>query len=104
MPAAQASTAIVTCNDLDASEAFYTRLGFKRDGWDDHYRILLDGKGAEIHLLAAEDGRPVPGRNPFPLYLFTEDVDELASLSIRSLRISPGICTSSPSQTRMGIM
>jgi hypothetical protein len=80
MPGHHKLTAILPSKDLDASEAFYTKLGFKREGWDDHYRILLDGKGAEIHLVAAEEGLPVPDPNPFALYLFTEDVDKLASL------------------------
>ena len=69
MPEAHKLTAILPCNDLDASEAFYTKLGFKREGWDDDYRILMDGKGAEIHLHTAEEGWLVPGRNPFALYL-----------------------------------
>lgn len=72
-------TAILPCNDLDASEAFYARLGFTRHGWDDNYRILSDGKGGEIHLSAAVEGWLDPGRNPFGLYLYAENVDELAA-------------------------
>jgi catechol 2,3-dioxygenase-like lactoylglutathione lyase family enzyme len=71
-------TAILPCDDLDASEAFYARLGFKRRGGDADYRILSDGKGAELHLSAAEAGWLTPGRNPFGLYLSVEDVDGLA--------------------------
>jgi len=70
--------AILPCNDLDRSEAFYARLGFERHGWDDEYRILSDGKGAKIHLIKAVEGWLVPGRNPFGLYLHTDKVDELA--------------------------
>jgi hypothetical protein len=72
-------TAILPSNDLDASEAFYSKLGFVRGGWDDSYRMLSDGKGAEIHLTAAVEGWLIPGRNPFALYLYAENVDELAA-------------------------
>ena len=73
-------TAVLPCNNLDAGEAFYNKLGFKRDGWDDNYRILSDGKGGEIHLTAAVEGRLIPGRNPFGLDLYAENVDEPAVL------------------------
>jgi hypothetical protein len=75
-------TAILPCNDLDASEAFYNRLGFTRppgESGDDTYRMLSDGKGATLHLTDAVEGWLVPGRNPFGLYLTTEDVDLLAA-------------------------
>ena len=67
------------CNDLDRSEAFYNRLGFRRaeddDDPDSEYRMLTDADGAEIHLTDAVEGWVVPGRNPFGLYLYTRDVD-----------------------------
>jgi len=77
-------TAILPCNDLDASEAFYRRLGFARPekppaGTEDGYRILSDGKGGALHLTAAVEGWLIPGRNPFGLYLYTEDVDAIAA-------------------------
>lgn len=79
-------TAILPCNDLDASEAFYRRLGFIRPALDrpatagdDTYRMLSDGKGGHLHLTDAVEGWLIPGRNPFGLYLYTEDVDELAA-------------------------
>ena len=79
-------TAILPCNDLDASEAFYNRLGFSRpaedrpaDPADDTYRILSDGKGGHLHLGPAVEDWLAPGRNPFGLYLYTEQVDELAA-------------------------
>lgn len=79
MPA-HALIAILPCNDLDASEKFYARLGFTRPETDDGtYRILQDGKGASLHLTDAVEGWLVPGRNPFGLYLMTEDVDALAA-------------------------
>jgi Glyoxalase/Bleomycin resistance protein/Dioxygenase superfamily len=86
MQPANALTAILPCNNLDASEAFYNRLGFSRPqnekpakGEDDNYRILSDGKGGHLHLTDAVQGWLVPGRNPFGLYLYTDDVDALAA-------------------------
>lgn len=80
-----ALTAILPANDLDASEAFYRRLGFIRandhpsDPVVEDYRILTDGQGATLHLTRAESGWLIPGRNPFGLYLATPEVDELAA-------------------------
>jgi len=68
-------TAILPCNDLDTSEAFYARLGFTRRGGDGNY----GGKGGHLHLNAAVENWLIPGRNPFGLYLHVEDVDEFAS-------------------------
>jgi len=77
--------AILPCNDLDASERFYNRLGFSRPdgemstaGESDSYRILSNGKGGHIHLTNAVEGWLTPGRNPFGLYLYLEDIDALA--------------------------
>jgi hypothetical protein len=82
----QTLTAILPCNDLDASEAFYNRLGFSRPdserpppGEADSYRMLADGKGAGLHLTDAVQGWLIKGRNPFGLYLYTPDVDALAA-------------------------
>jgi hypothetical protein len=75
-----ALTAILPCNDLDASEAFYARLGFTRTGGAyENYRILADRQGGNLHLNKAVEGWLTPGRNPFGLYLYTEDVDALAA-------------------------
>ncbi len=86
MGTAHALTAILPCNDLNASEAFYNRLGFSRpeserpaSGADDTYRILSDGKGGQLHLTDAVEGWLIPGRNPLGLYLYTEEVDKLAA-------------------------
>jgi hypothetical protein len=90
MPPAHAMIAILPCNDLDASETFYNRLGFRRpesekpakgegEGEDDNYRILSDGQGGHLHLTDAVEGWLVPGRNPFGLYLYTDEVDALAA-------------------------
>ena len=79
-----ALTAIVPCNDLDAAEAFYARLGFTHPdrpapGEDDGDRILADGKGGALHLTEAVEGWIVPGKNPFGICLYTEEVDALAA-------------------------
>ncbi|MBR0701338.1 glyoxalase [Bradyrhizobium sp. 62B] len=74
----QRLTAILPCNDLDAAQRFFERLGFKVEGGPDDYRMMSDGRGGDIHLQAAVDGWLVPGRNPFGLYLYREDVDQLA--------------------------
>jgi catechol 2,3-dioxygenase-like lactoylglutathione lyase family enzyme len=86
MSATHRLTAILPCNDLDASEAFYHRLGFTRPdadrpppGSEDTYRMLADGKGGYLHLTDAVEGWLVPGRNPFGLYLYVENVDALAA-------------------------
>src|SRR5258708_36633894 len=86
MRPSHALIAILPCNDLDASEAFYRRLGFTRPesekpakGNDDSYRMLCDGKGGHLHLTDAAEGWLVPGRNPFGLYFYIEDVDALAA-------------------------
>ena len=82
MTPAHALTAIVPCNDLNVSEAFYNRLGFHKPegaGTYDGYRILADGKGGHLHLTTAVKGWLIPGHNPFGLYLYTEDVDQLAA-------------------------
>jgi hypothetical protein len=38
------------------------------------------GHGGHLHLTDAVEGWLVPGRNPFGLYLYTEDVDRLAAV------------------------
>jgi catechol 2,3-dioxygenase-like lactoylglutathione lyase family enzyme len=81
--------AVVPCNNLDASEAFYRQLGFKQSEDNNKYRILLDGQGGEIHLNRAADGWLIPGQNPFGLYLFTEGVDELAAEMHRKAEDKP---------------
>jgi catechol 2,3-dioxygenase-like lactoylglutathione lyase family enzyme len=70
--------AILPCNDLEASEAFYRRLGLRRIAGQGDYRILADSEGAELHLTLAPEGWLVPGSNPMGLYLYAPDVDALA--------------------------
>jgi hypothetical protein len=72
--------AILPCNDLDGAQAFFERLGFRlQPGGSDNYRMLTDGLGGRIHLTNAVEGWLVPGRNPFGLYLYREDVDAAAA-------------------------
>jgi catechol 2,3-dioxygenase-like lactoylglutathione lyase family enzyme len=76
---------ILPCHDLDASERFYNRLGFARPDSErpapdepDTYRMLSNGQGGHLHLTDAVEGWLIPGKNPFGLYLYLEDVDRAA--------------------------
>jgi predicted enzyme related to lactoylglutathione lyase len=74
--------AILPGNDLDLSERFYGRLGFTRiessvSKESPTYRMLTNGNG-QLHLTATDEGWLVPGRNPFGLYFYMEDVDTWA--------------------------
>ena len=73
-------TAIVPCNDVDAGEAWWGRLGFARpaDQAFDQYRMLSDGAGGCVHLQPAVEGWLIPGRNPFAVDVTTPRVDEIA--------------------------
>ena len=82
-------TAILPCNDLNASEAFYVRLGFTHKEGDEHYRMVSDAEGGELHLTTAVKGWLIPGRNPFGLYLYAENVDELAARMGCSAEVKP---------------
>lgn len=73
-------TAIVPCNDIEASTAFYGRLGLSVFSDHGRYRILSDNKGWLLHLSSeAPAGWVVPGRNPNGLYLYLAEVDNLAN-------------------------
>ena len=79
MATEQKLTAILPCNDLDAAQAFFERLGFALNpGSPDDYRMMSDGLGSHIHLNPAVEGWLTPGRNPFGLYLYRQDVDAVA--------------------------
>ncbi|MBA3942779.1 MAG: glyoxalase [Sphingopyxis sp.] len=71
--------AILPCSDLDASTAFYAKLGLSVVSDYGSYRLLADGKGWQLHL-TNESGPTWPERdqNPFGLYLYGDRVDELA--------------------------
>jgi catechol 2,3-dioxygenase-like lactoylglutathione lyase family enzyme len=71
---------ILPCTDIDASAAFYARLGLAVVSDHGRYRLLSDGRGWQLHLSAeAPSGWVVPGRNPNGLYLYTDAVDALAA-------------------------
>jgi len=72
--------AIIPCNDIEASTAFYIRLGLSVFSDHGRYRIFSDGKGWLLHLSSeSPEGWVVPGRNPNGLYLYLEDVDGIAA-------------------------
>jgi catechol 2,3-dioxygenase-like lactoylglutathione lyase family enzyme len=75
------AVAIVPCNDLDSSQAFYARLGFQATSvYPQHgYRILHDSKGASIHLTRVDPGSVDPERNAHGIYFYAEDVAALAA-------------------------
>ena len=82
--------AILPCTDLDASTAFYEKLGLSVVSDHGSYRLLEDGKGWQLHLTnESPEGWLVPGQNPFGLYLYVEDVDGVAD-RVRDLIIEPG--------------
>jgi catechol 2,3-dioxygenase-like lactoylglutathione lyase family enzyme len=81
--------AIVPSGDLDASLAFYQRLGFALVSDHGHYRILADGRGWHLHLNRVEGWPENFEHNPFGLYLYVEDVDAVAD-RVRELIIEKG--------------
>ena len=72
------AVAIVPSGDLDASEAFYRKLGFRVDSDFGHYRILADGRGWHLHLTKVDGWPRKIEDNPFGLYLYIDDVDAVA--------------------------
>ena len=74
------AVAIIPCNDLDESQAFYERLGFEATSVfpAQGYRIMHDASGATIHLTAVEPGWVVAERNAHGLYFYSKEVDALA--------------------------
>jgi catechol 2,3-dioxygenase-like lactoylglutathione lyase family enzyme len=80
--------AILPCRDLDASTAFYRRLGLEVTSDYGHYRILADARGWHLHL-RHEANTPQAPDNPFGLYLYVEDVDAVAA-RVREAIIQPG--------------
>ncbi len=69
---------ILPCNDIEATQVFYERLGFAVVGGDSGFRIMTDGKGWQIALRPAEPGWVVADRNSHGIYLYCEDVDAVA--------------------------
>ncbi|MGV3490876.1 MAG: VOC family protein [Devosia sp.] len=75
------AVAIIPCNDLAASLAFYALLGFTRSPNETYpdYAILSDGRGSYVHLTLAPPGWLIPGRSPFGIYIYADNVEELAA-------------------------
>jgi catechol 2,3-dioxygenase-like lactoylglutathione lyase family enzyme len=80
---------ILPCNDIDATQAFYERLGFMVTGGEDGFLIMTDGKGWQIALRPAELGWVIPDRNSHGLYLYCEDVDAIAD-KVRDIIVERG--------------
>jgi catechol 2,3-dioxygenase-like lactoylglutathione lyase family enzyme len=78
MPETHKAVAIVPSSDLDASEAFYRRLGFEVDSDYGFYRILSDKLGLHLHLTKVDGWPHNVEANPFGLYLYVDDVDAVA--------------------------
>jgi hypothetical protein len=97
----QQLTTILPCNDLDVAQAFFELLSFAATGGPDDFRMMSDIRGGMLHLNQAVEGWLVPGRNPFGLYLYREDVDAVAaasrarSSSPRAQATNHGACMSS---------
>lgn len=83
------AVAIVPSSDLDASEAFYRRLGLEVVSDYGDYRILADGRGWHLHLNRIDGWPPRAEDNPIGLYLYVDDVDAIAE-RVRELIIEPG--------------
>lgn len=81
--------AIVPTGNLDASEAFYNRLGLETVSDYGHYRILADGRGWRLHLNYMPGWPRKVEDNPLGLYLYVEDVDAVAE-KVKDLIIEKG--------------
>lgn len=80
--------AILPCQDLVRSTAFYERLGLALTSDHGDYRILSDGRGWDLHLRVEDMAGLQAPLNPFGLYLYVDDVDAVAD-RVRAL-IIPG--------------
>jgi catechol 2,3-dioxygenase-like lactoylglutathione lyase family enzyme len=80
---------VLPCNDIEATQAFYERLGFFVTGGDAIFRIMTDGKGWQIALRHAERGWVIPERNSQGIFLYCDDVDAVAE-RVRDIIIEKG--------------
>jgi catechol 2,3-dioxygenase-like lactoylglutathione lyase family enzyme len=83
------ASVILPCNDVDATQAFYERLGFTTVAGEAGFRILSDGRGWQIALRPAEPGWVIPDRNSYGIYLYCDDVDAVAE-RVRDIIIERG--------------
>ena len=81
--------AIVPCSDIEASEAFYKRLGLTVVSDYGDYRILADGRGWHLHLNSTPGWPRKVEDNAIGLYLYVDDVDAVAD-QVRELIIEQG--------------
>ena len=81
--------AIVPTGDMDASQAFYERIGLQLVSDYGDYRILADGSGWHLHLNEVDGWPSKLEDNPFGIYLYVEDVDAVAD-RVRELIIEKG--------------
>ncbi|MDZ3833374.1 MAG: VOC family protein [Sphingopyxis sp.] len=89
VPSPHHIAAILPCSDLDASTAFYARLGLDVVADHGRYRLLSNRKGWHLHLTdETQPTWPERDQNPFGLYLYSDDVDALAE-SVRDVIIGP---------------
>ncbi|KAL2064501.1 hypothetical protein VTL71DRAFT_4995 [Oculimacula yallundae] len=79
-------TTILPCSDLASAIRFFVRLNFDAPPeeevhkWD-RYLILSHPNGSDIHLRELgpdEEGWLEPFKNPFGIYVYSEDVEALA--------------------------
>jgi catechol 2,3-dioxygenase-like lactoylglutathione lyase family enzyme len=80
--------AIVPARDIDASEAFYRRLGIETVSDHGDYRLMDDGRGWRLHLRSTPDWPRRIEDNPLGLYLYVDDVDAVAE-RVRDVIIEP---------------
>jgi catechol 2,3-dioxygenase-like lactoylglutathione lyase family enzyme len=91
MKPSHSAVAIIPCNDLDQTQAFYEVLGLRSVSNPEFpgYRILRDSGGACVHLTEIDPGCVVPERNVFGLYFYSEEVDSLAAKLDRTAEPKP---------------
>lgn len=75
----QVLTPILPVNDMAVSKAFYMKLGFTLYHETPDYIIFGHPSGAALHIQPAVEGGLIPGKNPFGLYFYVENVDEIAA-------------------------
>lgn len=71
---------VLPCNDLDRTEGFFVRLGFRRESahGDDFRTLVRDACGTILHLTRAVKDWLVPRKNPFGFYLHAKNVARIA--------------------------
>ncbi|HZV21302.1 MAG TPA: glyoxalase [Hyphomicrobiales bacterium] len=73
------AVAILPVSDMAAAQRFFERLGLRpMDDFGDEYAILVDGRGWQVHLKRAAPSF-LKSSTPFGLYLYTQEVDQLAA-------------------------